>query len=100
MKKITGFLIAAAVLFHLINFPAAASTKTVSGMCGTAAAFTIDENGTLTITGTGKIDKFFFDDKEIEYKKIIKIVDEVTTCHYNSDRLSLFAARQKWQKGR
>ncbi len=74
MKKIAGFLIAAAVLFHLINFPAAASTKTVSGMCGTAAAFTIDENGTLTITGTGKIDKFFFDDKEIEYKKIIKII--------------------------
>lgn len=74
MKKIAGFLIAAAVLFPLIYFPAAASTKTVSGMCGTAAAFTIDENGTLTITGTGKIDKFFSDDKVIEYKKIKKII--------------------------
>lgn len=74
MKKTAGFLIAAAVLFQLIYFPASASTKTVSGICGTAAAFTIDENGTLTITGTGKIDKFFSDDKEIEYKKIKQII--------------------------
>lgn len=74
MKKAAGFLIAAAVFFQLIYFPASASTKTVSGICGTAAAFTIDENGTLTITGTGKIDKFFFDDKEIEYKKIKQII--------------------------
>ncbi len=74
MKKIAGILIAAAVLFQLIHFPAAASTKTVSGMCGAAAAFTIDENGTLSITGTGKIDKFFFDDKGIEYKSIKKII--------------------------
>ena len=74
MKKTAGFLIAAAVLFQLIYFPASASTKTVSGICGTAAAFTIDENGTLTITGTGKIDKFFSDDKKIEYKKIKQII--------------------------
>ena len=69
MKKIAGFLIAAAVLFHLINFPAAASTKTVSGMCGTAAAFTIDENGTLTITGTERLISFSLMTKKSSIKK-------------------------------
>lgn len=73
MKKAAFFLMTAAVLLQILHFPAA-SAKTVSGMCGAAAAFTMDENGTLTISGTGKIDKFFFDDKEIEYKKIKKIL--------------------------
>jgi hypothetical protein len=63
------------------------SAETISGPCGDTAQFVYDSEGTLTITGTGKVDVGFLSDysKKISDDKIYKIIigegiTELDTC--------------------
>lgn len=56
MRKQIAFLTAASILgCTLVSGPVSAETV-LSGSCGTDCTWTLGEDGTLTITGTGKID--------------------------------------------
>ena len=56
MRKQIAFLTAASILgCTLLSGPVSAETV-LSGSCGTDCTWTLREDGTLTITGTGKID--------------------------------------------
>lgn len=55
-RKITSFLIAAAMLLSLI--PCVFAETVVEGECGDDAEWVLDDTGTLTISGTGAVDRF------------------------------------------
>ena len=55
MKKTIGALLVVCMLFSLLPFAALADN---SGSCGEHAVWTLDDAGTLTISGKGKMDNF------------------------------------------
>ena len=60
MKKKLFFVLTIACLCVLLIGALTASAATVaSGNCGTNLAWTLDDTGTLTISGTGDMDNYF-----------------------------------------
>lgn len=55
MKKALSILLVLCMMFALLPFAALADN---SGSCGEHTAWTLDDAGTLTISGTGKMDNF------------------------------------------
>ena len=67
IKKWVPCLLLAAFLLESWQVPVSADASVKKGSCGETAEFTIDKDCTLTITGTGKVDKAFADDDNIKY---------------------------------
>ena len=63
-KKTLSFILALLMVFSLLPVSALADT-TASGTCGNNLTWTLDENGVLTITGTGYMN-FRSDGDEVE----------------------------------
>ena len=91
MKKTSKFLsVFLAILMVISIIPITASATTYSGTCGYNLVWELDESvGTLTISGTGAMEDFTYNDEEssssapwFDYKKSIKeivITDGITT---------------------
>lgn len=58
-KKIFAVLMAALMLVSLLPSFALAAQITDSGDCGEAVSWTLDEDGLLTISGTGEMDNYY-----------------------------------------
>lgn len=57
-KKILSILLAACLIFSLLPVSAFADT-TDSGTCGANLTWTLDSDGTLTISGTGEMEDYY-----------------------------------------
>lgn len=84
MKKLVlkTFLVAAMLLLSGI----ASSAALTSGKCGKNLTWTLDDAGTLTITGSGEMYNYFADENERWERELIKnlvIGDEVTSIGVN-----------------
>lgn len=76
MKKITKIALALIIAFGCFTFSVSAGETIQSGSCGPSAKWSLDAEGTLTVTGTGKITKRFENIKTLKKNKINKIVVE------------------------
>ena len=56
-KRVLTVLMSIAIMFSMLVVPASAAT---SGTCGDNLIWTLDDDGTLTISGTGEIDGYTF----------------------------------------
>lgn len=84
MKKLVlkTFLVAAMLLLSGI----ASSAALTSGKCGKNLTWTLDDAGTLTITGSGEMYNYYADENERWERELIKnlvIGDEVTSIGVN-----------------
>ena len=58
-KKIFAVLTAALMLVGLLPAFALAAQVTDSGVCGDAVTWTLDEDGLLTVSGSGEMDNYY-----------------------------------------
>ena len=55
-------LLALTLLIPQTDTPASAAETVESGTCGKNLTWTLDDEGTLTISGTGDMDNYYFDE--------------------------------------
>ena len=58
MKKVMSLIVAFALLVVMLPIQANAVEITASGTCGDNLTWTLDEEGTLSISGTGPMDNW------------------------------------------
>lgn len=76
MKKITSILLALMMILSVMMVGVTSVSAASSGSCGANATYTLDDNGVLTISGTGTIRDYAFNNNT-EIREVI-IEDGVT----------------------
>ena len=73
-KRLFAMLLALCLLAGLLTLPAAAEDAVASGECGEGLTWTLDAAGTLTISGTGPMEPYYYYDEVpwTEYRGEIK----------------------------
>lgn len=76
MGKIIRFFAFVVTVFLIFQSPVSANAEMENGNCGENSSFSMSKDGTLAISGNGKVTKYFSDDKNIKAEKIQRIVVE------------------------
>lgn len=74
--KIIRFFAFVVTVFLIFQSPVSANAEMENGNCGENSSFSMSKDGTLVISGNGKVTKYFSDDKNIKAEKIQRIVVE------------------------
>ena len=76
MGKIIRFFAFVVTVFLIFQSPVSANAEMENGNCGENSSFSMSKDGTLVISGNGKVTKYFSDDKNIKAEQIQRIVVE------------------------
>lgn len=76
MGKLIRFFAFVVTVFLIFQSPVSANAEMENGNCGENSSFSMSKDGTLVISGNGKVTKYFSDDKNIKAEKIQRIVVE------------------------
>ena len=72
MKKLLCLFLVVALVMGVINIDVSAVTTTSSGSCGSKVTYTLDSTGTLTISGTGAMYDYSYNESPFQGNSSIK----------------------------
>nr|MCR5523773.1 leucine-rich repeat domain-containing protein [Clostridia bacterium] len=71
MKKAISVLLSLVIAFGVLGGAGISASAASSGTCGENLTWTLDDNGTLTITGTGKIESYTYWEEAMSIKTVV-----------------------------
>lgn len=71
MKKAISVLLSLVIAFGVLGGAGISASAASNGICGETLTWTLDDNGTLTITGTGEMENYHYWEEQDSFKTVV-----------------------------